>query len=97
VPNSSVVVEVLNGSGASDAATTTGAALHAAGFALNGTANAASFDYTTSAINYSPGHVAAAETLLEHINGPTQLIEDSSLQGNNVDLVIGSSFKGIIS
>jgi hypothetical protein len=90
-------VEVLNGSGASGAATTTGQALDAAGFTLNGTGNAASFDYTTSAINYAPGHVAAAETLLSQIQGPTQLVPDSSLAGDNVDLVIGSTFKGIIS
>ena len=77
-------------------ATMVGSALQTAGFALNGTGNAASFSYTTSEIEYPPGHLAAARTLLDHLDGPTMLDVDSELHGDNVVLIVGTTFREVV-
>ena len=95
VAPSDVLVEVLNGSGAPGQATTVGTALHNVGFALNGTGNAKTFQYTTSEIEYAPGHRAAAEVLLGHLNGPAYLQSDTALTGDDVVLIVGSTFRSV--
>ena len=72
-----------------------GAALRQQGFALNGTGNAATYDYTTSEIEYAPGHEAAGRSLLAHLNGPTYLQADSALSGDDVVFIVGSSFRSV--
>jgi hypothetical protein len=95
VPVSDVLVEVVNGSGASGLAATTATALHAAGFAINGTMDAESFIYSTSVIEYPPGDLSDAYTVLAHLNGPTRLVEDSSVPTGEVHFIVGSTFQGV--
>lgn len=95
LPPASVLVEVLNGSGAAGAATSAATALHGAGFLLNGTGNAASFTHVENVAEYSAGSVAAARTLALWVTGGTQLVEVPGLAPNEVYLVLGSSFHGL--
>jgi hypothetical protein len=95
VPVSDVLVEIVNGSGASGAATSTASGLHSVGFAINGTMDAPSYSYTTSVIEYPSGGLADAYTVLAHLNGPTELVEDSSVPAGEVHLIVGSTFRGV--
>jgi hypothetical protein len=90
-----VLVEVYNGSGQPGEATTVAAALHAAGFGINGTSNAATFDYTTSKITYAPGSETAAATVGAHISGAYILAIDRTLPAGVVDLIIGTDYSGV--
>ncbi len=85
VPVSNVLVQVVNGTGAPNA-----------GFAINGTGDAASLTYTTNVIEYPPGGLADADTLLAHISGPTRLEEDSSIPTHEVYFIVGSSYTGVV-
>jgi hypothetical protein len=98
VTPSSVLVEVLNGSGGSGAAQAVASSLHAAGFTINGTGDANDFSYGTSVIAYAPGNLAGAETLAHHVEGATHLEEVNNLPASDeVELIIGSSFSGVAS
>jgi hypothetical protein len=90
-----VVVEVLNGTGASGQATKAAAALHADGFGLNGTGNAASFAQSVTVVSYPPGQREAAETVAWHVIGETTLQLDNRLPSGVVDLVLGSTYEGV--
>jgi hypothetical protein len=89
------LVEIFNGSGASGVAASTASGLHAVGFSINGTADASSFTYTTSVIEYPPGELAEADTVLAHLNGPTRLEVDSAVPTGEVHLILGSTFVGV--
>ena len=86
---------MLNGTGQPGQATSVAAALKAAGFSINGTANATSYGYTLSSITYPSGAQAAAETLAAHISGAYRLALDPSLPSGVVDLVVGTDFEGV--
>jgi hypothetical protein len=92
---SQVLVEVLNGSGATGAATSAAATLHSAGFLVNGTGNASSFGHVDNLAEYSSGSELAAATVAAYISGGTELFEVAGLAPDEVDLVIGSSFHGL--
>ena len=90
-----MLVQVENGSGVAHVATSAASGLHSLGFSINGTGDADSFTYTTSVIEYPPGDLAMADTLLAHLNGATELVRDSSLPAGEVHLILGSSFTGV--
>lgn len=92
---SEVRVEVLNGSGVTGQAAVAAAALQSAGFTVNGTANAASFTYTETVVDYPPGSAAAAETLAAHLVGSAVLQVDEGLPAGVVDLILGASYGGV--
>ena len=95
LPADEVVVEVLNGTGASGVAGQAAAALHAEGFGVNGTGDAASFEHPVTLVAYPPGEEEAAETVALHVVGNTELEADDDLPAGVVDLVIGSTYEGI--
>lgn len=92
---SSVLVEVLNGSGVAREATKAAAALRRAGFLINGTGNASSFLYKDTLVLYPPGAREAAGVLAARILGPTDLQASSKVPAGVVDLVVGDSFQGV--
>jgi hypothetical protein len=92
-----VLVEVLNGSGRAGAAASAAAALHADGFLINGTGNAASFTNPVTLVLYPPGMAPAAQTLAQWVKGASQLEESSSVPAGVVHLVLGYSFAGVVS
>jgi hypothetical protein len=95
VPVRQVLVVVVNGSGAAGIAGTTAAALHEVGFVINGTMDAESFTYSTSVIEYPPGALSSAYTVLAHLNGPTRLVEDATVPAGEVHFIVGSTFRGV--
>jgi hypothetical protein len=95
VPPSEVLVQVINGTGASGQAATTADALHADGFLINGTGDAQSFTYTASIIAYSPGSLGAAQTLQRYIGGASTLEASSAVPPGEVQLTTGNDFTGV--
>jgi hypothetical protein len=95
VPTDDVLIQIINGSGVNDIATTTASGLSSLGFAINGTEDAPSYTYTTSVIQYPAGDLSLADTVLAHLNGPTELVEDSSVPSGEVYLILGSTFTGV--
>ncbi len=87
-------MQVFNGSGAPGLATIAAGALAHEGFAINGTANAASYKYQASVIEYPPGSLALAETLAQHVSGSTMLEISSAVPPDEVWLILGSTYKG---
>jgi hypothetical protein len=94
---SSIRVEVLNGTGGPNVATTTGEALRSIGYDVVSAGDASQFGYSTSEIEYGSGGLAAAQTLARSILGGAQLISSPELSGNEVTLIVGSSFTGVTS
>lgn len=90
-----VLVEVLNGFGANEAAAAAAAALHRKGFAINGTGNASSFEYADNVIQYAPGSLSGAYTLEAYVTGTTQIVENLQVPTGEVQLVLGSTYDGI--
>ncbi len=92
---SSVLVEVLNGAGVPHLAATTAQALRAAGFLVNGTGNAASFQHDATVVEFSSGSEQAAETVAAYVSGSSVLAEVPGLAPDEVDLVLGEDFDGL--
>jgi hypothetical protein len=89
-----VSVQVYNGSGTSGLAGTAASALTQAGFAVAGTGNADSMDYTVTEIRHAAGDEALAATLAAAVPGAVVEQLDGATSGT-VQLVLGSDFNGI--
>lgn len=97
VSPSQVQVDVLNGTGAANLASTTATALTNAGFTVTGSGDAASFGYTSNVIEYSsPSQLPEVNTLKAAI-GSAQVKQDTTLQAGTISLIVGSSFNGLAS
>lgn len=91
-----VKVEVLNGSGVPRVAGQTATALTSRGFVVTGTGKAPSFSYTASVIEYSSAaDMAAVNTLKQELADVTTL-RVASLTPGTVNLILGSSFTGLV-
>ena len=90
---SSVVVDVLNASGATGLAAQTAAGLRQDGFGVSGIGNASSNIAAggPSQIYYGPDGLPAAHTLAASLNGPVTYIANSMLGGNNLILWIANA------
>jgi len=95
VAKSSIDVRVLNGDGTNGLAATVSNELKNDGYSTAGTGDAASFSFTTSEIQYAPGHESIATQLESSMTGPFKLVSDASLSGNTVYLTVGSTFGGV--
>jgi len=90
---SSVVVDVLNASGATGLAAQTAAGLRQDGFGVSGIGNASSNIPAggPSEIYYGPDALPAAHTLAASLNGPVSYIADSMLGDNNLILWVANA------
>jgi LCP family protein required for cell wall assembly len=95
VAASSIDVRVLNGDGTSGLAATVSNELKNAGYKIAGTGNAGSFSFTTSQIQYAPGHENVATQFEASISGAVQLVSDPALTGNEIDFTVGSTFAAV--
>ena len=93
VREADTVVTVLNGSTKAGEAGKTIAQLQLRGFGPGDTGNAPPSAKTL--VRYAPGALAKAELVARYLGGAGQLIEDSSVQGVDVVLVIGSDWRGV--
>jgi LCP family protein required for cell wall assembly len=87
----SVSVEVLNGSGVTGQAAQAAAALRSEGFRVTKTADANSYSYTQSVVEYGSGGLAAARLLEGKVAGGARLKFDGSLSGGRLVLITGQS------
>ena len=93
---SRVGVQVLNGSGVLGIGAQVSAALTSRGFVIDGTGDAAAFSYTRSVIEYaSSAALPAVRTLKAQLTSVT-IRQDSSLTPGTIDLIVGSSFRGLV-
>ncbi|HVV29293.1 MAG TPA: LCP family protein [Mycobacteriales bacterium] len=91
LPVSQVSVEVLNGSGVNGAAAATRTALEGYGFQVASIGDAA---HGTTTIRYADADAGAARTLAKAVPGAA-LVQDSSLTGGTVQLIIGTDFTSV--
>lgn len=96
IPPSDVLVEVLNGVGTRHAALQAARALKARGFLINGTGNANRFDYAKNVIEYPPGSFVSAETVAHYVSGAARFKRTASLQSNEVWVILGATYDGVI-
>ncbi len=95
-PPPPIDVEVLNGSGIAGSARQAAASLTDQGFHVVGRSDAASFGYADSVIEY-PSHadLAAARALKAQVRG-ARLKKDPDVAAGTLDLIVGSSFSGLL-
>jgi hypothetical protein len=91
-----VRVKVLNASGVQGAAGTTSQSLTALGFVSGGADNDPRGSIDHSEVRYAPSDLAKAQLVASHV-ADAQLVEDSTLSGTDVVLVLGKSFHGLTS
>jgi len=95
IPTGQVLVEVENGNGQPNQATQTASALTSAGFEVNGTGNATSYNYRESDILYSSGSETAAATLAAHVEGAVVATETPGIPKGEVYFIVGADYEGI--
>jgi LCP family protein required for cell wall assembly len=91
-----VKVEVLNGDGGYMVATKTDEALAADGFDVVGAADAATPTYTKSVIEYASTADMAEVNTLKQVIPDVIVQQDTSLTPGTIDLIVGSTFTGLI-
>ena len=89
-----VSIQVLNGSDKNGAAATALAQLQESGFSPDGGIGDAAHTDTTM-IRYLPASRAKAELVARYLGGVGQLVEDPSLNGVDVTIVIGADWRGV--
>ncbi len=87
-----VKVQVLNGSGVTGIATQAASALASRGFVITSTGDAASFDYTSSVIEYASAASQPAVNTLEKQLTSVTVRRDPSLAPGAIELILGTSF-----
>jgi LCP family protein required for cell wall assembly len=90
---SSVHLRVLNGTGQPQEATDAGAALGAAGFAIDGVGDSPVLGADQTLVQYPPGQEAAADLVARWLAGGAQLEEVEGADG--IVLVTGSDWDGV--
>jgi cytoskeletal protein RodZ len=95
VPANQVLVEVQNGSGQPGQAKQVASELTSAGFQVNGTGDATSYNYKESDILYSSGSATAAATLAADVEGAVTTTETPGIPQGEVYLIVGSDYEGL--
>jgi hypothetical protein len=95
IPAGQVLVEVQNGSGQPGQARQVASALTSAGFQVNGTGDATSYNYKESDILYSNGSGTAAATLAADVEGAVTTTETPGIPLGEVYLIVGSDYEGL--
>ena len=91
----STTVRVLNGTGVSDQANRTNAALQVVGFNAVKPGDADRFVYDVTTIRFGRGQQDKAELLRSHLLGGAVLIDDPDLTAVDVVLITGADFVGV--
>jgi hypothetical protein len=95
VPAGQVLVEVENGSGQPGQAKQVASALTSAGFQVNGTGDATSYNYKESDILYSDGSGTSAATLAADVEGAVTTTETPGIPEGEVYFIVGSDYEGL--
>jgi polyisoprenyl-teichoic acid--peptidoglycan teichoic acid transferase len=92
---SSTQVTVFNALGTAGLAASTATKLRSSGYQIATVANAPSADLSRSQIAYAPGRLADARTLASTLVGGASLVEDPTLTGPQLTLILGPGFTGV--
>lgn len=92
----SVKLRVLNGSGHAGIAAGAIGELSRLGFVKSGTGNDERSTVPLTEVRYRPGALAKGRTVLEFVRPSARLVEDSSIKGADVVLVLGTDFDSIV-
>lgn len=95
-PPKSIKLKVLNGSEQTGVAAGAIAELTKLGFVKGGTGNDARGTVPFTEVRYRPGEIAKGKTVLGFVRPTARLIEDPSIKGADVVLVIGTDFESIV-
>jgi hypothetical protein len=88
-------VTVLNALGTAGLAASTATKLRGSGYQIATVGNAPSADLARSQITYAPGRLADAKTLASALIGGASLVEDPTLTGSRLTLILGPGFMGV--
>jgi len=91
----STQVTVLNALGTIGLAASTADDLRRTGYRIATVGNAPSADLARSQIAYAPGALPDAKTLASTLLGGANLVEDPTLAGSHLTLILGPGFTGI--
>ncbi|MGH2815692.1 MAG: LCP family protein [Actinomycetota bacterium] len=91
----STQVTVLNALGTTGLAATIATKLRTSGYRIATVGNAPSADLARSQIAYAPGALPDAKTLAGTLLGGANLVEDPTLAGSHLTLILGPGFTGI--
>ena len=94
-PPTSTQVTVLNALGTAGLAASTADKLKTSGYQIATVGNAPSVDLSRSQVAYAPGHLSDAKTLASTLIGGASLLEDASLTGPQLTLILGPGFTGV--
>ena len=94
-PPSSTQVTVLNALRTPGLAASTASKLRGSGYQIASVGNAPSADLARSQVAYAPGRLADAKTLASTLVGGAALVEDPTLTGSQLTLILGPGFAGI--
>lgn len=90
-----VAVKVLNGNGGDASASVAAGSLAQAGFRVASTGNALSYDYAETVVQYAPGQQTKAQLLRSSLVAGAKVVEDATLLGSDVTLVLGFDYTGL--
>jgi LCP family protein required for cell wall assembly len=91
-----VALRVLNGTGRSGVAQGTLDQLAKLGFKRAGAGTDPRGTVALTEVQYRPGQIAKGELLLEYLDPQARFVEDSSLSGADVELIVGTDFRAVI-
>lgn len=95
ITEAQVSVTVVNGTGADGQAQTVADALAASGFVIDGT-DTLDAPAAGTEVRHAPGSERAADLLVRHLGAGAQLVEDTTLDPNEVSLVTGPDFTTVL-
>ena len=96
VEPASVKVKVLNASAQEGAASAVLSGLTGLGFEPGGTANDRRGTVEATEIRYQPGALDKAKTVFRSVSPQARLVEDETLKGADVAVVIGTNFESVV-
>jgi hypothetical protein len=91
-----IKLRVLNASAQEGSATAALTALKDLGFQGAGTANDERGTVDVTEIRYQPGALDKAKTVFRYINPDAKFVEDDTLKGADVAVVLGTNFASIV-
>jgi len=96
VAPSAIKLKVLNATGHDGTAAGAIAELTRLGFVNAGTGNDARGTVAVSEVRYKPGAIDKGKTVLQYVKPNARLVEDSSIKGADVVIVLGADFASIV-
>jgi polyisoprenyl-teichoic acid--peptidoglycan teichoic acid transferase len=96
VPPSDIKLKVVNGSGSDGIAAAAATELTRLGFKSGGTATDERGTVAATEVRYKPGAIDKGKSVLAYVSPNARLVEDSTLQGADVAVVLGADFDSIV-